>query len=264
MEQPEESLIDILFHHIGDSEVWAVPFGIEFLSITKHVWILWFNSMLLILLGIFVARSILKHTLKQKLVPAGRWNLLLEIFLDFIEKDLVRPNFHGDSKKWLPFFSSLFSFILMCNLMGLFPGSATVTGNLAVTASLSLVTFLLVQVYGMTKHGVFRYWGTIVPSGIPKVLWPFIFVIEFIGLFTKPFALTIRLFANMIAGHIVILVLLYLGLQLSGNWIQLGVAPLTVLAAVAVNLLEIFIALLQAYIFSFLSAIFISAAGEGH
>ena len=251
------SLMDILLHHLTDSDPWWIPWDISWMAVTKHVFVLWVVGLFLGLI-VFKAAFSLKKSLKSRVAT------LVQVFLDFIDRNLLRPNFGSGSKVWLPFFATLFLFIMFSNLFGLFPGSATITGNLAVTLSLSVVTFLLTQGYGMKKQGFFKYWVRLVPHGIPKLLWPLMFFIELVGLISKPFALTIRLFANMIAGHIVILVLLYLGAQTAGNWIQLGIAPLTVLGALMVNLLEIFIAILQAYIFSFLSAIFISSASKAH
>ncbi len=253
----DEGLVDILKHHIFDAKIHL--FGLD-LRITKHMVIMWLIAILLIALVLWVARAVRK----DESATGGRLSILVQIFIEFIHDDVVEPNFHGESKKWLPFFLTLFFFIMFANLFGLFPGSATITGNIAVTFTLALVTFFATQVYGIIKKGFFGYWAHLVPAGVPKALWPLMIVIEFVGIFTKPFALTIRLFANMIAGHIVILVLLYLTTLTAGKWLQGAIAPLTIAGAVAVNLLEIFIALLQAYIFAFLSAIFIAEAGSEH
>lgn len=149
-------------------------------------------------------------------------------------------------------------------MIGLVPYSSTVTGNITATTALACITFVVTQVYGMKKHGILQYWKNLVPSGIPTILAPFMFLIEFIGLFTKPFALLMRLFANMVAGHIIILVLLYLIVQTAGNISQIFVAPIAILGVLFVNLLEIFVSLLQAYIFTFLSAIFVSQVEQQH
>ncbi len=196
--------MDTLLHHIGDSEAFiALPslFGID-ISITKHVLIMWGVALIFALVTILAARSIKK----DKSASGNRLSILVQVLLDFLNNDIVKPTFHNhtEAKKYLPFFATLFFFIMLCNLFGLIPGSATVTGNLAVTMTLATITFIATQIYGMTKKGIFRYWIKIVPEGVPLALWPLMFVIEFVGLFTKPFALMIRLFANMIAGHIVI------------------------------------------------------------
>jgi F-type H+-transporting ATPase subunit a len=161
----------------------------------------------------------------------------------------------------------VFFFILFMNLEGLlpfpafrgFPGISTATGNLNVTAVLALFTFVLTQIAGMRAQGVVGYWTHLVPSGVPKPLWPLMFVIEFFGLFTKPFALTVRLFANMVAGHIVIFFLIALTL-----FISVYVAPLSVAFALGIFLLELFVGLVQAYVFTILSALFIGMTQHAH
>ena len=251
------NLMDILFHHLTDSNPWFHILNNPPIYITKHVFVLWLIAILLLSLLLYASKSI-------KNSPTSRLSTSILLFLEFVENHILKPNFHQKSKPWLPFFSTLFLFIAFSNLFGLIPLSATITGNLAVTLSLAIVTFLITQAYGMKKHGPILYWIKLVPSGIPKPLWPLMFLIEIVGLLSKPFALTIRLFSNMIAGHIVILVLLFLATQTAGQWSQLAIAPFTIAGALFVNLLEIFIALLQAYIFSFLSAIFISSASHSH
>src|SRR6185295_7235407 len=113
-----------------------------------------------------------------------------------------------DGDDYLPYFLTLFFFILICNLIGLVPWGATATGNISVTVTLALTTFCLINFAGVRKHGVIHYLQTFIPHGLPFWLVPLMFVIEILGLFTKSFALCIRLFANMIAGHIVILAFL--------------------------------------------------------
>ncbi len=258
----DNPLVELLKHHLLDHNIFKFDkiFGIIDISLSKHVIIMWTVSIILIVLVLGVAKAIKK----DKSATGGRLTTLVEIFVEFIHNDVVKPNFHNDSKKWLPFFLTLFFFIMFCNLFGLFPESSTVTGNIAVTMILAIITFILTQIYGMYKKGVIGYLAHLVPSGVPKALYPLLLLIELIGLFTKPFALTIRLFANMLAGHIVMLVLLYLTTFAQNYIIRLAVAPLTISIVIFVNILEIFICILQAYIFTFLSAIFISEAGSGH
>ena len=158
----------------------------------------------------------------------------------------------------MPFFLTVFFFILFCNLIGLIPYSATPTGNISVTAALALCTFVVVQVAGIANNGLFGYFKSLVPSGMPLWLLPMMVPIEILGLFSKPFALCIRLFANMIAGHVAILVFLGLIIMLQ-NYL---IAPFSVGFAAAIYLLEIFIAFIQAFIFTLLSALFISMAAH--
>jgi len=156
----------------------------------------------------------------------------------------------------LSYFLTLFFFILTCNLLGLVPWGATATGNISVTATLALTTFVLINLAGIRKQGLWHYVQSFIPHGLPFWLIPLMFVIEILGLFTKSFALCIRLFANMIAGHIVMLALISLIFIFKSIWI----APVSVAAAIGVGLLEIFVALLQAYIFTMLTALFVGAA----
>ncbi len=125
---------------------------------------------------------------------------------------------------------------------------------------LALVTFFFTQIYGMVMRGPISYWKHLVPEGVPVFLAPIIGLNEFISMFSKPFALMIRLFANMLAGHIIIFVILYLVIMFRNVFLGIFTVP----TAVAVSLLEIFVCLLQAYIFTFLSAIFVGMAGEAH
>ena len=143
--------------------------------------------------------------------------------------------------------------------LGLVPYGATATGNLSVTIVMALCTFAVTQVAGMRAQGVAGYWLHLVPTGVPKWLWPIMLPVEVLGLFTKPFALTVRLFANMVAGHIVIFFLIALTVLISPF-----IAPVSVAFALGIYLLEIFVALVQAYVFTMLSAVFIGMTQHAH
>src|SRR5438876_1014858 len=159
-------------------------------------------------------------------------------------------------------------FILFMNLTGLlpipaiagkFPGISTATGNLGVTVVLALFTFVVTQIAGMRAQGPIGYWAHLVPAGVPKWLFPIMVPVEVLGLFTKPFALTVRLFANMVAGHIVIFFLIALTVLISPF-----IAPVSVAFALGIYLLELFVALVQAYVFNMLSAVFIGMTQHAH
>ena len=226
------------------------------LSITKHVFWMWFSSLLLLAV-------VLASTRKRKgsAVPQGGANLI-ESFVLFVRDDVARKNMgHHEAEQYTPYLCSIFFFILFCGLVGVLPYTATATGNIAVTAALALCTFALTQYAGMRSQGVIGYWRNLVPPGIPWWLYPLMIPVELLGLFTKPFALTVRLFANMIAGHVVILFLLgmvfILGSQL--------VAPVSVAFALGIYLLELLVIFIQAYVFTILSAVFIGmAASHAH
>jgi F-type H+-transporting ATPase subunit a len=149
---------------------------------------------------------------------------------------------------------TLFFFILTCNLMGLIPGTYTATGNINVTAALAMMTLVMMIVAGMIVQGPIGYFKHMVPAGTPMVLAPLLIVIEVISTFVKPIALTIRLGANMSAGHIVILVML--GFLFVFKSILVGLL-LSVPLAVAISLLEMIVAFIQAYVFTLLTALFI-------
>jgi len=199
---------------------------------------------------------------------------LLEFTLVWLRDEVVYPWLGPErGRKYLGFFWTLFFFILFCNVFGLLPfpfnpWERTATGNLAVTGALAAIVFVMVQVSGMMQHGWGKYWIHLVPAGTPGFLWPLVFVIEIIGLFTKPFALTVRLFANMTGGHAILLVLFgfLLGIKHYGSPV-LGV-PSTVASfgfVLFIMLFEVLVVLIQAYIFTVLTAIFTSlAVAEEH
>ena len=202
---------------------------------------------------------------------------LLEFGLVWV-RDEVAYAFMGpkDGKKYLFFIWTLFFFILVSNLLGLMPfplyekgrtdAMTVATGNVAVTGALALITFVVTTYSGLKRQGVGKYFAGLVPHGLPKPLVPLIFLMEFIGLFTKPFALMIRLFANMVAGHALLAILfsMLVGVAaFSGGQVALTVVG--VAGILGVFLLEVLIGLLQAYIFAALSATFIAMAIDpGH
>ncbi|HHE64680.1 MAG TPA: ATP synthase F0 subunit A, partial [Bacteroidetes bacterium] len=224
--------------------------GIELdFSITNHVVMIWAASIILILLFRFLYR-------REQIIPKGI-AAVLELFVLFIRDEIAIPNIgEKDGRKFTPLLCTMFFFILTCNLMGLIPLFTTATGDISVTASLAIITFITVQLAGMKRFGVLGYFKNLAPHGIPVFLNVIIVPIEFLGLFTKPFALAMRLFANMIAGHTVIFALLGLIIALG----SIFVSPFAVGFAVFINLLELLVAFIQAYIFTMLSAVFIGMA----
>ena len=240
------------FHHLLAGKV-DLPslelFGID-LSITRHVVIMWVASILLIVLMLRAFR-------KPRTVPSGLANFFEAIVL-FLRDEVVLPIMGEDGKKYLPFLLTLFFFILFCNLLGLVPYSATATGNINVTAGLALCSFLVMLGAGIANNGLFGYFKSLIPSGVPPVLLIILIPVEIIGLLVKPFALCVRLFANMTGGHVAILVFLGLISILQSEWIAIGSVPF----AVAIYMLEIFIGFVQAFVFTLLSTVFISMAAH--
>jgi len=216
----------------------------------------------------FVAELATRQPKKTGLVA------LTEVALVWVRDEIVYA-WLGEKKgrPLLFFFWTLFFFILLNNLIGLFPFPVnpwhrTATGNWMITGALALIAFFMIQFAGMRQHGWGTYWAHIVPGGVPWWLWPVVWLIEFIGLFTKPFALMVRLFANMTAGHAIVAVLFGFmwGIAHYGNALLGGMSTLASFAFVLfIMLFETLVALIQAYIFSVLTAIFVSmAVAEEH
>ena len=203
--------------------------------------------------------------------PRGRiWNLF-EVMLLFFRDNVARPAIGGhDADRYLPLIWTVFFFVLGCNLMGMIPWAGSPTGALATTAALAFVVFLTVIGSGMMKLGVVGFWKAQVPHmEVPKavgvLLIPLIFVIEVFGLLIKHFVLAVRLLANMIGGHMVLAVLMaFISVTAGFMILWIGVAPLSITAAVALNMLELLVAFIQAYIFAFLTALFIGMALHPH
>jgi len=237
----------------------------------------WFTAhhvLLLMVAGIMI--GLFSWAAKQITTKPKRTGIvaLLEVGLVFVRDDIVYP-WLGEEKgrRYVPFFWTLFFFILFSNLLGMMPWPVnywhrTATGNLAVTAALAVIAFLTIQISGMQQHGWGKYWIQLVPHGVPTFLWPIVWLIEFVGLFTKPFALTVRLFANMTAGH-AILAVLYGFLWGIAHYTNAAIGGAATVATFAfmlyIMLFETLVALIQAYIFTVLTAIFTSlAVAEEH
>ena len=270
------NLFTTLLHHTQDAHELELPFmhialphlppftiaGITFdMSITKHVVFLWFAALLLITAVTIVARRNAKSR-----VPTGFGNLV-EVFIVFVRDDIVIPNMGTAGVKYMPYLLTTFFYILLMNLLGLIPYGASATGNVNVTAGLAIIAFLMIQASAIRAQG-FGHYLKHLTGGVHWSLWPIMVPIEILGLFTKPFALCIRLFANMTGGHIVIVSLI--GLIFIFKSYIIAVAPVGFV--VAINFLELFVAFLQAYIFTMLTSLFMGlgmqveghAAAEGH
>jgi F-type H+-transporting ATPase subunit a len=220
---------------------------------SKHVVMMWIAAALLLLL-------LLGATRRKALVPRGVYNFV-ELLVQFVRDIAVSNIGKRDADRFVPYLATAFFFILAMNLLGLVPWMATATANLSVTVGLALFTFVITQYAAIRAQGPGGYLKHLT-GGVPPSLawlWPIMIPVEILGLFTKPFALTVRLFANMVAGHFVILALL--GLIFS---ISVAVAPVSVALALAIFMLELFVAFVQAYIFTMLSALFIGAGLAHH
>ncbi len=265
-----ESAGDVIMHHILDSGVMAFePFGELHLpkiviggydiSITKNVVMMWLASA--ILLAVFIPVGRTYSSLSSRKAASGVANTM-EALVEFIRLDVAKSNIGHGYEKHLPYLLTVFAFILMLNLLGLIPYGATATSNVNVTLTLAVFTFIITQVAALKAHGIKGYIAHLT-AGTHWSLWFIMVPIEIIGLFTKPFALTVRLFANMTAGHIVILSLIFISFILKSYVVAMFVS---VPFSIFIYLLEIFVAFLQAFIFTMLSALFIglATAHEGH
>ena len=188
----------------------------------------------------------------------------IEAMVLYIRNEVILPNVGHHGNGFAPFLLTQFFFILLCNLWGVFPWGSTATGNISVTATLALITFVVVEAAGMRAQGIgylstIFYWNKDLPVALRVPMLLLLTPIEIVGKIAKPFALMIRLFANMTAGHIVVLALI--GMIFAFKSIASG-APF--LMAVAINVLELFVAFLQAFVFTLLSSVFIGQIREAH
>ncbi len=228
------------------------------LSMTKNVVGLLINSLILVGVMLSCARWYKRHDVK-KTAPKGGVGMM-EAVIVFVYEEVIRDNIRESHRRYTPYLLTVFFFILINNLMGLvpfFPGGANITGNIAVTMVLALCTFIMINLYGTKEYWKDVFWPH-VPTWLKAPL-PIMPVIEFFGLFTKPFALMIRLFANILAGHAIILSIVSiifitasLGPALNGS-----MTFVAVLFGFFMNMLEVMVAFIQAYVFTLLSAVFI-------
>lgn len=232
------------------------------ISPTRHVVMLWIAALLCILFTTLALRAHNRRTREGK-APSGFGNGLEALVL-WLRNEVVLPNVGPHGNGFVPYLLTLFFFILFANLLGLVPYGATATGNISVTATLAIVTFIVIEIAGMRAQGK-GYINTIVfwphEMSLPMKLFisPILTPIEIFGKFTKPIALAIRLFANMTAGHVVLLALISL-IFTFGSWL---LVPVPILLALGISLLELFVAFLQAFIFTLLSSVFIGLIREG-
>ncbi len=290
---PGEVIIEHVSNSSLDHPIFELPtvLGINF-SVTKHVLMLWIVAVLLFVLITWSTRKYLKQ---DRPIPAGFMNAL-EAVVQFIRDSIVLPNV---GKKfvntWTPLVLTFFFFIVTANAFGLIPifevlgvvdrfilhtdhesilnrvlhGGATATGNYNVTAALALITFLAIIVAGTKAHGFIKHWKNVVPSGLAWPVYIILIPIELMGMLVKPFALTMRLAANMMGGHIAILAILSFVFIFSEMFqsVLAGVGVGLVVSlplVVGVSALEIIIVLVQAYVFSLLTAVFIGMAINVH
>lgn len=259
--------------HVRDASGFHLPFGIHYelpvvfgRQVTKFMVIELAVALVMLIVFVPLARRIATGKPVR-----GYFSNMVEAILVFLRDEVARPAIgHHDADRFLPFIWNVFFFVLFCNLMGMLPWVGSPTGSISVTAILALMTFLVVILAGMAKYGTVRFWTGMVPHlDVPAVmkvlLVPMLLVIEVAGLFIKHVVLAVRLLANMFAGHLVLAVILgFIAATAHSMVLWLGVTFASVLGAAALSLLELFVAFLQAYIFAFLSALFIGMAVHQH
>ena len=266
-------------------------FGID-LSVTKHVFMLWLVAAI-VFFGITI--TVRRYLRQERLVPRGFMGPL-EVIVEFLRDSVVQPNVGNKwVKTWAPLLLTLFVFILAANAIGMIPifetlellnhwvihapeesffvqllhGGSTATSNFNVTAGLAVISFVAIIIAGTKAHGFIKHWKNLMPGGVSPVVGVMLIPIEIMGMFVRPFALTMRLAANMTGGHIAILTILsfvFIFAELAGRalvGIGLGVV-FSVPLAVGISALEIIVILVQAYVFTLLTAVFIGMAIHAH
>jgi F-type H+-transporting ATPase subunit a len=226
--------------------------GVFDLSITKNVTMLFITAALLLIVFLSVAKSYKNNEGKA---PKGLQSFIEPIVL-FVRDEIVKPNIGHNYQKFLPYLLTLFFFILFGNLLGLLPGAGNLTGNIAVTLTLAVLTFVITNFNGNGNYWSHIFWT----PGVPLALRPLIVLVEIIGIFTKPFALTIRLFVAITAGHIVLLSLICLTFIFQNYAVGIG----TSIVVVGLNLIELLVAGIQAYVFTLFTSLYVGMATEEH
>ena len=249
---------EVLMHHVTDRVLYTVNVGSLHLPITKHLVFFITAAALVLLMARLALRSYQKGAVPKGLGAA------VETIVLFIRDEIAEKNIGHDGRKYTPLLLSFFFFILTAALMGLLPFSSTSTGNISVTLGLAIVAFIATQYAGISKFGLVHHFTNLIPPGLPKWLLPIIIVVEILGVLSKPFALMIRLFANMLAGHMVITTLLLLIPLMSAIGLLFGVPmiPISLLLALFIMILEILVAFIQAYVFTLLTSIFIGMSAH--
>ncbi len=258
-----ESLGEFIMHHMANSDQWRPIPGGPIIPLPAHIQIggvemgisLHVLMMLLAMVLLLVVFGLAGK--RQALLPTSKFGYAMEALVLFVRNDIIVPNLgEKEAPKWMPFFLTLFTFILGLNVIGLIPGFPSAASNVNITAALSIMIFIVFNIAGMMHNGVGHYLSNLIPKGVPVFVLPIIAPIEILGLFTKAFALAIRLFANMAAGHILILSLLGL-IAVFKSWLFVG--PFLGFT-LFIYMIEVLVAFLQAFVFTLLASLFIGMA----
>jgi F-type H+-transporting ATPase subunit a len=272
------NLNDTIVHHLKDEAIFPLEIGGIDMSITKRVTMMWISSFFMVLVFISAARMIARNPYRV----TNRFTNAVESLVVYIKEKVVDESMHGHGHGYYHYILTLFFFILFSNLMGIIPpmgevvatltgagehslialvwNGLTVTGDVNVTMTLAILTLVLIYGTGFVYQGI-KFIPHSVPNGVPLFLWPIMWPLEFIvSPLAKAFALTVRLLANMTAGHVIILALLGFIFEFK----SMAIVPVSVVGAGAIYVLEIFVAFLQAYIFALLTSIFVGSSMHRH
>jgi F-type H+-transporting ATPase subunit a len=239
-----------VLEHLSQKVLVPLHVGGLDISISNGVITLWLSAALVFFFFFLSSRRL-------KMVP-GRLQNGMEAILLFI-RDEVASQIEEDRERWVPFLTAIFTFILMSNLLGLIPDMSGATANINTTAALALIIFLVVQCTGIVKHGLIGHLKTFIPAGVPIFIALLLIPVEMVSQLARPFSLAVRLFANMFAGHAVMLLIISM-IFIFKSYL---VVPLSVAGNAVFLAFEIFIAFIQAFIFTYLSAFYIASAQEG-
>ena len=221
------------------------------------------NSSLFMVLTVLASVTFLGLAIRPAALIPGRMQGLTEMLYEFVS-DMVRSNVGSDGRSYFPFIFTLFMFILFSNLLGLIPYSYTTTSQIIVTFAMALAIFVGVTVIALVKHGL-HFFSFFAPSGAPKALIPFLVVIEVISYFVRPVSLSVRLFANMLAGHTMLKVFAGLAVMIAGaGGVAVAGSILPLIAIIGLTGLEVLVAVLQAYVFTILTCMYLNDALHLH
>lgn len=269
--------INKLAEHVKDADAFHLPFErvipvpqpFEAIGIPLHVTKFMVLELLAAVALIAVFVPLARKIATGKPPKGALWNML-ETMVFFVRDEMVRPAIgHHEADRFVPFILSLFFFILGCNLLGMIPTLGSPTASINVTAPLAVISFLVCIGAGMKKFGALKFWLGLcphmdLPFALKIFLVPMILALEILGLCIKHTILAVRLLANMFAGHLVLAVIVGFIPATASMLIWYGVTPASILGATALNLLELFVAFLQAYLFAFLTALFIGMSVHQH
>ena len=264
---PLDHVVDNTFLEFpwGNYPLPKISLGLFEFQLTRFMVMELVAAVLIMLIMIPLARHVARRPVTRGLF-LNAFEAVLLYFRDAVAKPTIGDH---DADAYLPYLWTVFFFVLFNNLLGMIPGGASATGNINVTMVLAVSTFVVVLIAGVRASGFAGFWTALVPKldvapALKLFLWPLLFAIEVAGLVIRHFVLAVRLFANMLAGHIVLAVILGFILAVEGTTAAYVVTPASVAGVVALSLLELFVACLQAYIFTFLSALFIGTAAHPH